>query len=874
MKKVMLGILIVIPVIILLAVSLVSIFVSQSAYIAVDGIELDKKSINIDQIGKHYKIADLVKASVYPDRASDKSFVWSLEIDATYSSQELPVALLFDNQTDTQAVEECQENGYLLVNDYASFWLVAKAEGHSARCLVNVVGLAAEYVEIDGEEERSMTVGESVLLANLVKPIDAIVDDTIWTSTNENVAIVDENGVLTAVGAGEAEITVKVNVYEKEGEYIESAPVRIVVSSAATSFGNSITIHGSSVSLESLGLSVDNVILGSNVSILDGVITVTNSANPATILVGGSNGTVVTVKCCQENDIKFENGEFFAYDERRDENFVLAVGEALVLSVGWLSDLRLDAPQGVEYSVSGGAATIENGRLIGMSGGLVTVTASFEGRTASLTVNVQPKVPVLILSTTNKSLAVGIAQETVLGSSTYDENLNLINNRFEVGIMRPVAPEENASESEKNLFYSAFNFVVTENGEATNKAYFEGNVLVFDRLNVTEMTTLRVTVSAKYPKFNSAPEYTTASFDVKVVNGVAVSNYKELEKAAGDKHVVCFDGDIVRFDGETDPSKINKNTSLYFYNDVYGNYHLYRGVKEQYGGTNDALIRIESSDVLISNIRLRVCDVEKEITNAEGTQGLTGIGIVVNHTGKGAEHFTNNRLEYSIVENGGLCMRVYATDFTIDGCILRNTSETGIYCQAAIFDDGSVLYTKLKLNNVIMSNMLGTSMSMHFSGFSNSSAESKQRAQQASDEGKTLIIEQTGFLDIYNWQATNVLGLIPVGAVDDAIADVLNTVIREEVSKNPKFKEFSVSAGGLDYFHLGFLSTGITEATYLKTSFEDERISQLNSSDILSFNLGEPVLVFTYGKNFGNIGPESPTYKVNGRLFSHLRGEL
>ena len=80
MKKVMVGILVIIPVIIVLVVAMVSIFVSMSAHIAVDDITLDKKYLELeyDSNVSAYKLEDLFDVKVTPDRASDKSYSWSV----------------------------------------------------------------------------------------------------------------------------------------------------------------------------------------------------------------------------------------------------------------------------------------------------------------------------------------------------------------------------------------------------------------------------------------------------------------------------------------------------------------------------------------------------------------------------------------------------------------------------------------------------------------------------------------------------------------------------------------------------------------------------------------------------------------------------
>ena len=62
MKKVMIGILVIIPVIIVLVVALVSVFVSTRTHIAVDDITLDKNYVEMefDTNNSVYKLSDLL----------------------------------------------------------------------------------------------------------------------------------------------------------------------------------------------------------------------------------------------------------------------------------------------------------------------------------------------------------------------------------------------------------------------------------------------------------------------------------------------------------------------------------------------------------------------------------------------------------------------------------------------------------------------------------------------------------------------------------------------------------------------------------------------------------------------------------------------
>ena len=75
MKKVMIGILVLIPVMVLLVVGLVTTFVSVNAYIGVESVELDKHNLTISPT-KVYDLDGangLFEVTVLPEMAQDKT---------------------------------------------------------------------------------------------------------------------------------------------------------------------------------------------------------------------------------------------------------------------------------------------------------------------------------------------------------------------------------------------------------------------------------------------------------------------------------------------------------------------------------------------------------------------------------------------------------------------------------------------------------------------------------------------------------------------------------------------------------------------------------------------------------------------------------
>ncbi|MBP3291791.1 MAG: Ig-like domain-containing protein [Clostridia bacterium] len=970
MKKVMIGILVIIPVIIVLVVALVSVFVSTRTHIAVDDITLDKNYVEMefDTNNSVYKLSDLFTVNVMPDRATNKSYTWTIEdlvcIDEDYKEmwdEGTAPAPAYLNETSTARGgedETCSQEGYLYVNSYCSFVLKAHAETHVATCIVYVVGYKVESIDVicDG----TLTVGESALLQVATTPVDAKVDKMLYESSDPSILTVDLNGVVKAVGEGTATIKAKASVHGSDA-YVE-ATHDITVTKGATVFGNNVTTASNELLFSALGVDAEKVTLVAGATL--------NGAGDGILLTDSTaiievDGVSVNVKKCEEGAIVIDNADLFEAQE--DGGFILSTGgQKLYLTASFADMFAVGAP---DVTWSSNRETIakvdENGVVTGVSSGKAVITATAGGKSVSVTINVREVVTVLLVETPAACAEEGIARETVNGSmvyvdiyadvddlSTYVPNVATFNytkkdNSFEFNFMRPVFPEG----ANKEEFYSAYNFKAQEYvGEGderqlvdSEKAYFVNNKMYFNSSLIEDYTELIVTISAKYPKFAARPEYTTVEFVVKVTKGVSITtweealavseeNNKELEKQTLNPSYeanlldICLADDVERAGGwipddeliseleainakVADGKKLKdeeeelwlengelegleyiwamrdyaKGTEIRLAKDLYGNGHMIYGYKSQYWGTWNSLVKIHTGNTKISNVTLRACEVGDTIINdAEDTQGLAGtcIGIESLNPGDFTIRVPNNLVEFSIIENAGTTFRVYGGDFKLDGCIVRNTSETAIFVHITS-NEIAPRYSHVDINNCVFSNMLGTAMSIAFQGYCDGSEEAVERAEQWVAEGKTAVLTQTGFWDIYNWQPTNVLNIIPeIGAI--------NGMIRDALAASETFKEYSRYYENTEYFHLGFIvsgwkSLGQVEQPYLVSSFEDERIQMIDTSEILpeAGNAGailngalggKSIYLFTYGQN-GNITPGS-TYEVNNRLIRHLHGEI
>lgn len=841
MKKVMIGILILIPIIVLVVVALVSVIVSINAHIAVEDLQLRYKDsdktiytlqIPFDEVA-NTNIYNYVDAKVYPEKATNKTVEWQIVGDVSYTDENYEASrnaylanlsslkaelenelangsfstparqnaynvvkskyykdssLIISEMADIllekvypaaafvdENGKEIESNttGKMLVSSYCKFTVRAQAETVSRIITVSVMGYDVERVTlgVSEEEDATLGVGESMRLLATYTPIDSIVNTTIWSSSDESVISVDQNGVVTALKEGRATITLKASVYSSEKEdalrFVEgSIELNVEQKGASSIFGEKLVTSKSSFSLAEIGVAKDEItsVEGATVN-ADGTV----SMNEDTAVITTQDGKQLTVTSCSDSDIAFRNIRFY----ENESGYVLAVGEnVLDLDLVWTDMLKEGNPQGAVWTSSDSkiATVDENGEVKGVSSGFVTITATLGAKSVSVTINVQNKLSQIQLRTSNASLAIGIARETVFASEKY-VNVGVNNDKVANSTLITVQGQpDDATAAQLAAFYSAYVFEIVEGAEFASFDSEIRNKLVFtNAMEGLGKRQIGVKVSAKYPKYEAMTKFTTETVTLNVVYGVAVSNIDELLKACDDQkayahrednikseekeiwrneaydavyivkntslskqtYSICLDSDC-RFKEEYDDegkikATINYYNCVWLYGDVYGNNHKISASQGQ--SVNNYMIQIGQNGIKISNVILRATEIEgkDEVSNAEDTTAFTGHVMRVGDESLryGEENGGGITIEYSIIENGKQGVNVYNADVSFTGCIVRNITQAAFYVPIRMNDTGDVdpttqkkivkpCYSHVNLHNIISSNTLGSLMSVAY----------------------------------------------------------------------------------------------------------------------------------------------------------------
>lgn len=121
-----------------------------------------------------------------PENAEDKTVTWSSSSDA---------------------VAEVDENGTVTAIETGEAVITAEAGGFKAECRITVVGIPVETITLN-ETVIELNKGETFKLEAEVSPENADYESLSWASSDEDVATVSQEGLVTAVASGDAVISV------------------------------------------------------------------------------------------------------------------------------------------------------------------------------------------------------------------------------------------------------------------------------------------------------------------------------------------------------------------------------------------------------------------------------------------------------------------------------------------------------------------------------------------------------------------------------------------------------------------------------------------------------------------------------------------
>lgn len=814
MKKVLIGVLILIPIIIVASVLLTTNIISKNSYLPVDRVELNENNIEFSL--DNGNTIDTLKATVYPRLAKNHNLTWSIEeqhsdIPFVYAKDDpcQDCSDLSDKELkehiDTNHIDiaTIDNNGVVTVYGYGSFIVkVTTEEGNKfATCSVKVVGDKVTKIELmpygsssklSEKDVISMDTGERLLLNPIFTPGGARDKTVTWKSADERIVEVDKNGILSAKGAGETTISVssndtgigtsvkvKVNNGVFKGEsYCYTADTTVNVKNYMNvSDFTSVKVAGGTLSS-------------------DGTLNFDENATVATVTVNGKTFSAIKVAALSDDDIVFKNYDILLqklYNKNGDEvEYIVKRGLPIYLEVVYRNPEKSGVPE-VDFSSNDIApgSPIVNIEQFDQSG-----KESNVGNVAMIEPNKEGNVKILAKDrTTNKTCSTvelkvvtpvfainlalnatdakrGVAAETVFGNKIFNAD---------------------CTETSPYSFYMDFNYpkdVDFENFEFSTSdesiAKFSDekgsyNKLVLNDKMPDEKKGLKnkviITIKAKYPMYDNMP--VVATYVLNVIDGYTVSNETQLKKALHEKKesVAIYVKDStaggkleIRADNNTDASRITMQEGT----SMYGNgFIVCFNEQDMIDRKNDyfnELLKIETSNVHIENTILRMGYNDPEAKNGllqweKSRRCVRILHEIENYDDetKNNETINNISFKYCIFENAKTVMEIAGADVNIEGCIFRNSSANSLFIPMS---GNTSTYGRLPAN-VTLKNTVFTHSALMPIFVQTDFERDKNRKDESGNiigypEGSTWedmkktgykdhFINVEGFLDIYNW---------------------------------------------------------------------------------------------------------------------------
>lgn len=730
MKKVLIGVLILIPIIIVASVLLTTNIISKNSYLPVDRVELNENNIEFSL--DNGNTIDTLKATVYPRLAKNHNLTWSIEeqhsdIPFVYAKDDpcQDCADLSDKELkehiDTNHIDiaTIDNNGVVTVYGYGSFIVkVTTEEGNKfATCSVKVIGDKVTKIELmpygsssklSEKDVISMDTGERLLVNPIFTPGGARDKTVTWKSADERIVEVDKNGILSAKGAGETTISVssndtgigtsvkvKVNNGVFKGEsYCYTADTTVNVKNYMNvSDFTSVKVAGGTLSS-------------------DGTLNFDENATVATVTVNGKTFSAIKVDALSDDDIVFKNYDILLqklYNKNGDEvEYIVKRGLPIYLEVVYRNPEKSGVPE-VDFSsndIAPGSpiVNIEQFDQLGKEsnvGNVAMIEPNKEGDVKILakdrttnktcsTVELKVVTPVfainLALNATDAKR--GVAAETVFGNKIFNAD---------------------CTETSPYSFYMDFNYpkdVDFENFEFSTSdesiAKFSDEKGSYNKLVLNDKmpddkkglkNKVIITIKAKYPMYDNMP--VVATYVLNVIDGYTVSNETQLKKALHEKKesVAIYVKDStaggkleIRADNNTDASRITMQEGTSMYGNGFIVCYNEQDMIDRKNDYFNELLKIETSNVHIENTILRMGYNDPEAKNGllqwEKSRRCVRILYEIENYDdetKNNETINNISFKYCIFENAKTVMEIAGADVNIEGCIFRNSSANSLF---------------------------------------------------------------------------------------------------------------------------------------------------------------------------------------------------
>lgn len=340
-------------------------------------IPITSITLNHENVTLNENESITIEAKINPDNTTDK-------LDLKWMSEDNSVAIV-DEYGKITAIHE----GSTVI-------IVTSVNGVYSRVIVNVTKKQIPISDIEViEDDITLNVGDKKEINVNIKPSNTTDDKTLsWKSNDTGIAIVDNNGIITAIHEGSAIITVTstngishdIKVLVKENS-IPIQEIKLDKNNVELIEGEFTSVKAQVIPINTTS-STDLTWVSSNTNVVtvdnNGKITAIHSGN-ALITVTSVNGISVTIKV-----IVHKKSIPISSIQLEKENYILYVGDYTNINAIVYPNDTTDSKSLIWQSDNPLIASVDsNGKVIAKNAGIANITiTSINGITAKVKIYV------------------------------------------------------------------------------------------------------------------------------------------------------------------------------------------------------------------------------------------------------------------------------------------------------------------------------------------------------------------------------------------------------------------------------------------------------------------------------------------------------
>ncbi len=787
MKKFLLAIIMLIPMIVVIALGATSSIIAAAKDVNATSIEVrdeyNELIVNNSQLNMSINSEGItVFITVLPTITYDDSVTYEMSADSNYTGE-----------VKMQRIGSSNEYRILPVKSGPARIIIRASNNREVYQALNIYILSNEIDNIVIYDNFGTTVSndmddsnypEYMLTTNatlyaLVYPLDAMLTNHItWECSDDSVLEITQNGTMSPLKRGKA--LVSVTVMQKTGAEISS----YIIVNTEQAVLKTTTLYSSN--------KVDESYIASNV-----VVGVSDSEVLATLdIAKTSGGYMVTLGGYSEKLYVYDSAEG-AFDFYDVPDVMYTNSGDYTLNCKLLEGVQSDSLAGVEYKIiadNTGIADVVNGKLVPYLSGKITLVATYNDMSISKDITIYNKPRAFSMSLGQEDGELGIEMTRVWGFNWYtDSKYKNTTNTYQL--------HTDLQEGDVDLRWFSSN-AEWATVDATG-------LVTFNTAGAGQSIKITAKVYANnYPTgversftFNMTEEINSYNIGSYTTNDDAEKDANALELNAAARSGVW--GNTIVLQGN-----INFYKRIYISANLYGNGFTIDGKNYQQDGTDEIMLYVRSEAakymerdaIYVQNVTI------SGAASHEESQDM-GFGLRVQ-----AGDYEFNLL-YSVVRyvNTGVMVSTAYNDVNFKGCVLGDGTFVAVNITTKNDLDHTIAFT-----DCVFKSTGGPSVT--------------STTANPLDDSKYLNVntlpnlEFNGFIDIYNWKEVSDLASI-VGSLDavfsalddynidpaqvtSLLGSIFEEVFLQEANSNAVYYYENESGKVVPYVSLGFIAIG------------------------------------------------------------------